>query len=152
MEDEELGEAVTLSIECSVATTARDEPGWAAWEQQRTRSFLSATEAPLDDQGKLGRYRNTALALVMKREGEGFAGSWTYTIETKIGPNRVQRDGRVVVQLKNGSTVLVSAPAPGVATACGDWRSQSWSGTLTLEQFDAINSAGITGDVNVRRC
>lgn len=144
--------SIALEVEFADDDGARAPANWASWETRRTRSFLSAAEAPIDSGGMLGRTRNIALQLEMRREAGGFAGTWTCTIETKIGPWRIERDGGTVLQLKGGGAVLVSAPATGFAISCGDWRQQTWSGALTLDQFDAITGLSIAGSVDARRC
>ncbi len=131
---------------------ARTQEGWASWEQQRTRSFFSPAELRIDNRGLIGLIRNWTLQLEMKRENSGFVGSWSCSVETKIGPWRLESDGQAILELREGSKVVVSAPAPGFAIACHDWRPQSWSGALTLDQFNAITAMGFVGNATARRC
>ena len=146
-------ELVELVLEFPADGGARDADDWASWEQQRTRSFFAATEQAIDNRGLLGRIRNWTLLLEMKRANGGFAGTWTCSVETKIGPWRLERDGKSLLQLKGGGNVLVSVPAAGFAMACHDWRQQSWSGALTLDQFNAITALGFaSGEIDARRC
>lgn len=141
---------VTLGIEPQEG--ARNAAGWAGWEVKRTRSFASAKEDWIDTKKLLGRYRNPRLELAMTREGDVYTGSWTFSLEVKIGPYRIHKDGKVVLQLLSGSTVLLSVKAPGFARACGDWRTETWSGSLTPEQFDALSGVSGSGDVELRLC
>jgi hypothetical protein len=143
---------VSLTVELQAAAGTRAADGWVDWETQRTRSFLNTQEKWLDARRYLGLYRNFALELVMKRTDQGFAGTWTLSMDTKIGPWRVERDGKIIFQVKSGGTVLFSTPATGLATACGDWKTQSWSGNLTIEQFDAITTIEATSNITARRC
>lgn len=146
------GDAVSLTVEFQAAVGTRSAEGWADWENQRTRSFFSPREDWLDAERNLGRYRNTAMELVIKRVDGGFAGTWTFSMDTKIGPRRVERDGKIIFQIRAGGATLFTTPATGLATACGDWKTQTWSGSLTLEQFDAITNVIATSEIRVRRC
>lgn len=150
--DDGSGDVVSLTVELQAAAGTRSSEGWADWETQRTRSFFTPKEDWLDSQRWLGRYRNIGLELVMKRVDQGFAGTWTLSMDTKIGPRRVERDGKIIFQVKGGGTVLFSTPATGLATTCGDWKTQTWSGTLTLAQFDAITTVQATSEITARRC
>lgn len=146
-------EQVTIALDFAVGDDGRGaQSDWASWEQRRTRELFSPVEQAIDDRGLVGRIRNWTLLLEMKRENGGFAGSWTCSVETKIGPMRLERDGAAILQLKRSGNVLVSVPAPGFAMACHDWREQSWSGPLTLDQFEAIRAIGFTGSTTSRRC
>jgi hypothetical protein len=150
--DDGAGDEVSLTVEFQAAAGTRSAEGWADWETQRTRSFFSPREDWLDSQRYLGRYRNTAVELVMKRTDQGFAGTWTFSIDTKIGPRRVERDGKIIFQVQSGGTTLFSTPATGLATVCGDWKTQTWSGSLTLEQFDAFTRVIASSNITARRC
>jgi hypothetical protein len=131
---------------------ARTLEGWGSWEQQRTRSFFSPSEQRIDNRGLVGLIRNWTLQHEMKRENGGLVGSCSCSVETKIGPWRLDADGQATLELRDGGKVIVSASAPGFAIACLDWRQQSWSGALTLVQFTAITAMGFTGNASARRC
>lgn len=143
---------VLLALDLNVAAGARTAEGWADWEMRRTRSFSAPAERWLDERRWLGLYRNVTLELVMNRVEQGFAGTWSLSIDTKIGPRRVERDGRIIFQAKGGGAVLFSMPATGLATACGDWKTQTWSGNLTFEQFEAMTTIEATSEITARRC
>ena len=145
-------EHVAFALDLPANGGARTQGNWASWEQQRTRSFFSPVEQAIDSRGMVGRIRNWTLLLEIRRDNGGFAGNWTFSAETKIGPWRLERDGQALIQLKASGNVLISVPAPGFAMACGDWRQQSWSGTLTLDQFEAISAVGFIGNTTALRC
>jgi hypothetical protein len=145
-------EQIAFALDFPADGGARTQGNWASWEQQRTRSFFSPVDQTIDDRGLVGRIRNWTLLLEMKRDNGGFSGSWTFSAETKIGPWRLERDGQAIIQLKGGGNVLISVPAPGFAMVCQDWRQQSWSGALALDQFEAITAVGFTGNTTARRC
>lgn len=142
--------AITLAMEPEIGT--RDAQGWPEWEVQRTRSFASTKEDWIDTKKLLGRYRNSKLELVMTKSGTTYAGTWTFSLDVKVGPYKIFKDGKAVLQLKNGGTVLLAVNAAGFARACGDWRTESYSGALTLDQFDAVTNVSIVGDVELKKC
>lgn len=145
-------EEFALALDLVADSAVRTQGGWPGWEQRRTRSLLSAAEVQIDSRRLLGLARNLSLELEMMRVSGGFAGTWSFSIETKIGPWRIDRDGKAKLQLKAGNNVLIAIPAQGFATACGDWRKQNWSGALTFDQFEAIDNVSIFGDIEARRC
>jgi hypothetical protein len=153
MAKEDTEETIMIDIDADAGGGRRGD--WPDWEQERRRSFLSAAERNLDSAGRLGRVRNLALEMIVRRDGTGFSGSWNASIDEAIGPLRLDRPDVVALRLLDQQgNIVVETTATDFAHRCGGWVTRSYSGSLTREQFDRIATLGIAtrGNVGARRC
>lgn len=153
MAKDEPEETILIDIDANAGSGRRSD--WPDWEQERRRSFLSAAERNLDRAGRLGRVRNMALDMIVRRDGDGFSGSWSASIDEIIGPLRLDRPDVVSLRLLDQQgNIVIETTATEFAHRCGGWVTRSYSGNLTREQFDRIATLSIAtrGNVGARRC
>lgn len=153
MQEQEL---CSLTIGVIDPAAPRDTGGWTGAEAYRTQGFFKAGPAKIDEEGRLGQWRNLTTDLSAKRGADGtITGEWRLSIDLHVRGRRFERNDAISLVIRNGSAIIYSAVLPGFAAKCtGSWVTLTWNGPLSGELIFAQNTIELSsrGDQPIRRC